>query len=157
MRKDILGYEGLYQIDGLRIISLNYNHTGKERELKQCKDGGGYLQVVLYKEGKRKQYKVHRLIAEAYIPNPENKPELNHKNGNKTDNRIENLEWVTSSENSQHAYDTGLQKTKHPDLVIHEIFELNNQGKTLTEIANTTGYSKSHVCGILKGKYRKLS
>lgn len=70
------------------------------------------MTVWLYKSGKRNFCQVHRLVAEAFIPNPENKPEINHKHGNKTDNRVSELEWNTTSENLQHAYNTGLKKTK---------------------------------------------
>lgn len=65
---------------------------------------GGYECVCLWLTGKDKQYRVHRLVAEAFIPNQENKPQVNHKNGNKIDNRAENLEWVTNSENINHRY-----------------------------------------------------
>ena len=159
LRRDIFGYEGQYLVTSFsRILSLKY---GKERELKPCKDKYGYLHVVLCKDGKGKCYYVHRLIAEAFIPNPEKKPQVNHINGDKTDNRIENLEWVTSSENRQHAYDTGLQlkgenhgSAKHPDLVIHKIFEMAKQGKTQTVIAKEVGYSQIQISRILRGKQR---
>ncbi|MBO4780491.1 MAG: HNH endonuclease [Selenomonadaceae bacterium] len=67
-----------------------------------------YLQVILFNKGERTLRLVHRIVAETFIPNPENKPEVNHINGIKTDNRVENLEWVTHEENIRHAYDTGL-------------------------------------------------
>ena len=67
-----------YRICG-RVKSLNYNHTGKEKLLNQCYDTRKYLMVVLYKNGKRKTFKVHRLVALMFIPNEENKPEVNHK------------------------------------------------------------------------------
>lgn len=76
------------------------------------KDRYGYDTLCLNKDGKFKTMTAHRLIAKAFIPNPENKPAINHKNGIKDDNRVENLEWCTGSENIQHAFDTGLKKNK---------------------------------------------
>lgn len=72
----------------------------------------GYLQVLLYEEGKPHPKKVHRLVAEAFIPNLDNKPQVNHINGDKTDNRVKNLEWCTNSENQLHAYKNGLEKPR---------------------------------------------
>ena len=71
----------------------------------------GYLRVDLCKGGKQKWFSVHRLVAEAFIPNPEGKPEVNHRFGNKIDNRVSELEWMTGRENKQHAYDTGLKRS----------------------------------------------
>lgn len=68
------------------------------------KDGKGYLFVSLSKDGKRYLKKVHRLVAQAFIPNPFHKPQINHKNGDKTNNGVDNLEWVTNAENMLHAY-----------------------------------------------------
>nr|WP_277814256.1 HNH endonuclease signature motif containing protein [Bacillus wiedmannii] len=72
-----------------------------------------YKYVTLYKDGKQKVKEVHRLIAEAFIPNEANKPQVNHINGDKTDNSLNNLEWVTVSENIQHAFDNGLVNIKN--------------------------------------------
>jgi hypothetical protein len=82
------------------VISKNYRGTGQKRLLKLTKYSCGYNYVFL---GKNNRYRVHRLVAETFISNPLNKPEVNHKNGVKTDNRAENLEWATSSENVKHA------------------------------------------------------
>ncbi len=90
-------------IDGV----IKINATGKIRKSYLNR---GYLITFLVEGETRKGYTVHRLIAEYFIPNPENKPYINHKNGIKHDNRIENLEWCTHSENCQHAYDAGLNK-----------------------------------------------
>ena len=98
--KPIKDYEGLYEVSNLgRVKSLNYRGTGKERILKniECK---GYLTVCLTKNGKQKVLKVHRLVAEVFIPNPEGKPCIDHINTIKTDNRVENLRWVTHKENN---------------------------------------------------------
>ena len=95
--KDIKGYEGLYQVSNLgRVKSLKF---GKERILKTGVDRYGYISVNLYKNNKRKLCKVHRLVAEAFIPNLENKPEVNHLDEDKTNNMVSNLEWCTRNEN----------------------------------------------------------
>ena len=81
--------------------------------LKPRDNGKGYLYVNLYKNSKTKRYYVHRLVATYFLPNPENKREVNHKNLDRTDNRAENLEWITSSENQKHKYENGDYKTSN--------------------------------------------
>ena len=107
--KDVVGYEGLYMVSNLgNVKSLNYRRTGKENVLKPCVENSGYLHVGLHKYRKVLIKNIHRLVCEAFLPNTENKREVNHINGVKTDNRIKNLEWVTSGENKKHGYNTGL-------------------------------------------------
>lgn len=102
--KPVVGYEGLYEVSNLgRVKSLNYRRTGKEGILSQGKCKNGYSIVGLYKNEKRKPYYVHRLVAEAFIPNPENLPEVNHiidDFEHRSDNRVENLEWCTVEYNN---------------------------------------------------------
>lgn len=111
--KDVAGYEGFYQVSNFsRVKSLDriiVQKNGikkkiKERIVIQVKDSKGYYFVGLHKDSKIGQFRVHRLIAQYFIPNPQNKPHINHINGIRTDNRLENLEWSTVSENNQHAY-----------------------------------------------------
>lgn len=101
------------RIDGYDRYNVDVNGVVRNehgRELKHDVTHDGYHRVTLYNNGKSKHIPVHRLVANAFIPNPENKPTVNHKNGDKSDNRVSNLEWSTRSENSQHAYDNGLNR-----------------------------------------------
>lgn len=99
--KDIVGYEGKYQVSSMgRVKSLNYNNTRQERVIKLGLNKYGYLCVTLCKDGKQKSYLTHRLVAQAFISNPCNKPCVDHISTDKTDNRTDNLRWVTHKENS---------------------------------------------------------
>lgn len=111
--KDIAGYEGLYQVSNLgRIKSLSNRSNHKNEIIMKEHIVTGYSQVVLTKNGKGKNFKVHRLVAFAFIRNPYEFPEVNHINGNKQDNRVSNLEWVTTSQNVNHAFATGLNRAR---------------------------------------------
>lgn len=110
--KDIIGYEGKYQISNLWIVkSLHYHRTGGERIMKLWKHSDWYLTIRL-RYGKCKLFLVHRLVAFAYIPNHGNKSEVNHINWIKTDNRVDNLEWCTREENMNHAFEILWTSTK---------------------------------------------
>lgn len=82
-----------------RVKAINWNRENKEKEIKPYTTYKGYLRLRLCKNGKSKQFQIHRLVAQAFIPNPENKPYIDHINTDRTDNRAENLRWVTNKEN----------------------------------------------------------
>lgn len=104
--KDVEGFEGLYQVSNLgRVRSLG--SRGRIRSLSLTKDG--YVKVRLIHKGKDKTARVHRLVAEAFVPNPDNKGTVNHIDGDKTNNRVDNLEWTDRSEQMHHAYRLGLK------------------------------------------------
>lgn len=110
--KPVPGYEGYYQVSSLGRVKRIKGGKGTVSGsiLKNSITNCGYFNVGLSVNSKLKIVGVHRLVAEAFIPNPDNKPEVNHINGDKQDNRIVNLEWSTRSENIQHAWMTGLIK-----------------------------------------------
>lgn len=118
--KPIPGYDGLYEASDLgRIRSVDRYVVGTDGVskaprgviLSPCQRSGNYLYVKLWKDGTRKTQAVHRLVASSFVPNPNHKPEVNHIDGCKTNNRAENLEWCTHTENVKHAFLTGLCKT----------------------------------------------
>lgn len=151
--KDVKGYEGLYQVsDQGNVKSLARKRTGKpwykERILKPL-DRKGYLAVSLYADGKCKLYSVHRLVADAFVPNKEGKQQINHKDGDKTNNKMSNLEWVTPSENILHSFDC-LGKKAHTRKVLcvetGEVFE------SLKAVTEKTGIAYNHIPCCCKGR-----
>lgn len=116
--KDLVGYEGYYQVsdkgrvrtvDRVLVKSNGVKQPRKGKVSKLGSDKNGYNTIILWKQGKGTFSRVCRLVAITFIHNAENKPTVNHKNGIRNDDRVDNLEWMTHSENSQHSFDTGLQ------------------------------------------------
>lgn len=117
--KPIKGYEGLYSVSNMgRVKSLAGKQRGSGKgtpiyqsediDVKPCMLRTGYLGFNLCQDGEKKHALLHRIVATAFVPNPDNLPQVNHKDGNKRNNRADNLEWVTAKQNVRHAFDTGI-------------------------------------------------
>lgn len=157
--KDVVGYEGYYQVSNLgRVRSLdrmvrgssNNIRIAKGRMLKFCDLKDGYLGVGLHKCGKALTKSVHRVVIEAFADNLENKPTVNHKDGNKHNNCIDNLEWSTYSENNLHAYKTGLNKSNIRRCKKVNQYDLNGnfikQWDSMTLASKETKTQCSKIC-----------
>ena len=146
--KDIKGYEGMYQVSNFgRVKSFDrYDKHGAlwlGKILSNKPKKTGYVNVKFSVDGKRSVKLVHRLVAEAFIPNIENKPEVNHKDGNKSNNKVSNLEWVTSRENTLHGIEKGLIKynkealargqKKSAELMKRKVRQVSIDGESLRE------------------------
>lgn len=155
--KDIEGYEG-YQVSNMgRVKSLNYNHTGKEKIKKQLKLPNGYLQVNLWKNRKRKQFLVHRLVACAFIPNPLNLPQVNHRNERKTENFVENLEWCDRKYNCNYGTRNQrvVEKNSKPVIQYDQDGNFIREWPSTQEIERSLGYSHTGISFCCCGKYKQ--
>lgn len=156
--RDIKGYEGNYMVSNLgRVKSLvgwnGHKYIKRDKILNPYKQevGQGYHRSVvkLHKNGKKKDAKVHRLVADAFIPNPENKPNINHKDGNPLNNIVSNLEWCSQKENVTHAIETGLRNLKHiPKKELERLYI--EQKKSPREIGEMFNVSRSLITNRIK-------
>lgn len=140
------------QINNYYSISIN-GDIRNDKTLKILKPfitNKGYLRIKLAPDNKN--HSIHRLVACNFIPNPDNKPQVNHKNGIKTDNRVENLEWVTNIENTIHSY---LNTSFHKKILTLEeynnILKLSNEGLKPKEIAKLTGLNRNTIVAVRQG------
>ena len=148
----IKGYESLYEVsDQGRVRSLKF---GKERILKPQRIKTGYLKVCLCKNGEIKQCLVHRLVAQAFIPNPQNLPEVNHKDENKTNNSVQNLEWCDRKYNQNYGNRTQRQADKKSKPVIQytKSGEFVKEWKSATDVQRNLGYAYQHISHCCTGK-----
>lgn len=141
--EDYPDYEVFY--DG----SIWSHKFGKLRKLKENLDKNGYITVSLWNKGKMKTHRLHILIAKAFIPNPENLPQVNHMDGDKANPSGSNLEWATNSDNQIHAFNTGLQKTKITDKIALAIYR---DTRVQSVIAQEYNVDQALVSRIKSGK-----
>ena len=169
--KDIKGYESLYQISSFgRIKSVSHSWVGfgkeivcttKEKILSRKTNKAGYEQVVLYKGNESKTFLVHRLVAEVFIPNPNNFPCVNHKNEIKTDNRAENLEWCTYSYNNNYGsrINKTISKTKN-GVLSKPVIQYSLDGIFVAEYPSTAeikrqyGFNCGNISSCCNGKQK---
>lgn len=143
----ISGFEGLYEVSNTGLV------RSPRGVRKPITNSFGYLQLGLYKHGKGYTKRVNRLVAEAFIPNPDNKREVNHIDGNKLNNNVDNLEWVSSSENKIHAQRLGLsskpplhkgESTWNSKLTKQEVLEIRRDYKRFTRGCGATTLGKKY-------------
>ena len=146
--RDIEGYEGLYQVSNKgRVKSLK---CGKERILRPGIDGYGYCFIILYNDSVRKTFKLHRLVAQAFIPNLYNKPQVNHLDENKKNNCVDNLEWATAKENIN--YGTRNERASRKILQYSKSGEFIREWQGALEVERVLGIDNSHINACCRGK-----
>lgn len=145
-----------YQVSNLgRVKSLNY---GKEKILKNNKDKDSYFQIALSKEGKVKVFKVHRLVASAFLPNPDNLPQVNHKDENKTNNCVDNLEWCTGRYNNNY----GTHNERMAKAKSLSILQFTKQGEfvkkwsSAMQVERELKFYQGNISKCCKGKYKSV-
>jgi hypothetical protein len=167
--KEIVEYGDYYEVSNMgnvrSVDRMVDNRKGvylkKGSDLKQTPSSKGYLNVGLHFDGKIKRYRVHKLVAMVFIPNPEEKPFVNHIDGNKENNCVSNLEWCTHKENVQHSFETSLNPTKgegniHAKLTEHDVVEIRKLYKTgeytHRQLAQMFNVNHSSIGTLLRGK-----
>lgn len=154
---EVVGEEPRYEVSNTGLVkSLKWHGNGKARLLKPYTLKSGYRQVTLTLGGVRKRFRLHRLVAMVWIDNPDNLAEVNHKNFDKTDNSVKNLEWMTNQDNHQHATDHGKYKGGEngravlTESEVRAIRRLYRPGEiTIREVAFRFGVSEGAVQGII--------
>jgi len=159
--KDIKGFEGYYQISNIgniksleKFVNHHNSNTGvcfrKEKILKKFYNKSGYLDVYLYKNNKRYIKKVHRLVGKAFIPNPKFKKTINHIDSNRLNNNINNLEWNTYKENTEHAYNFGNRKDNIPIKIISKSTNQYHTFRSLLKGSNFLSKQNSYLSKKIK-------
>lgn len=156
----IEGYEGLYMVsDHGRILSTPKETKPYGAVMVQQLGQNGYLSINLCKDGAHQRKSVHRIVAEAFLENPDNLEQVNHKDGDKTNNRVRNLEWVTRSDNQKHAYAVlnrtrpsgGTPRPSKRKLTFEQAEEVRNSDKSQSQLAAEYGVTQHSIWCIKKG------
>ena len=153
----IKGYEGLYEVsDQGRVRSLK---SGKERILKPQRNTCGYLKFCLYKNGEHKMYLVHRLVAQTFIPNPNNLPEVNHKDEDKTNNKVSNLEFCDKKYNINYGTRNQMvsMKLSKPVLQYTKSGEFVREWKSIMDVQRNLGYYSQNISQCCTGKRKSAN
>ena len=159
-----------YQVSNLgRLMSLNYGRTGKPKLLTPVENKYGYMVVLLYKDGKRKMFRLHRVVAETFLENPDNLPQVNHKDEDKTNNFVGtpkndykdgNLEWCTCEYNQNFgSRNERISKTKTNGKTSKKVLQFSKSGEFIREWESTrecerNGFDHSFVSDCCRGKYK---
>ena len=160
---DFLGYPNYTITDDGRVFSLNYHNTGKKKEIKQIKNTFGYNVIDLCRGVDRKQFRLHRLVALAFIPNPDNLPQVNHKDENKQNNNVSNLEWCDSKYNNN--YGTRTKRLSETQLNRKDqskaVKQFTKDGvfikeyPSMKEAERQTGFYQTAISSCCKGRYKQ--
>lgn len=152
--KAIDGYEGLYEVSNTGLVrSLNFNNTGRAKLMKPRKRQDGYLSVNLCKNGKHKSIKLHRLVASAFIPNPLNLETVNHRDEDKTNNNVSNLEWLTRGDNARYSNVNNPKRSKQVQMFDKSTGDLLTTFPSIKEAERRTGIAQENICHACKGRY----
>ena len=169
--RPVVGYEEYYEVSNMgrvrsfdRVTGSGYGSTRvvKGRILKELNHGNGYMCVNLFKDKKQKQFLIHRLVAQAFVPNPNNLPEVDHINTVRNDNRSENLRWVTISQNHRNiitrwrmseAIKNSPNTCRKKKVKMLKDGELIRVFNTITEAAKFVGCNTGNICHALKGDF----
>ena len=157
--KDIKDLEGLYQVSNFgNVMSLNFHRSGKPKLMKPSKNTKGYLFVNLCKNGKRKMFTIHRLVAETFLPNPDNLPEINHIDEDKTNNSVDNLEYCTHEYNQNYGTrNERISKTNTNGKQSKPVLQFSKTGDLIREWPSTrecerNGYNHGNILKCCNGK-----
>ena len=162
--KDVAGYEGLYQVSDRGNVRSRRRHGSRGGILKPGTNGKGYLWVMLSLNGKTNVLYVHRLVAEAFIPNPSNFPVINHKDENPANNSVDNLEWCTQKYNCNYgtfgSKIAAKLKGRFNGSLAKAVLQYDKSGNLVREwpsareVQRQTGFAQSHISECCRGKYK---